>query len=80
MSSHSTLSTSNGDMAIVAGTCGRSSTYSTINGFIEAIEIAPDRADGIAGYLSSGGGNVTPGVSHTNVNRQSVIGFIVQAE
>jgi len=74
------LSTSNGDMAIVAGTCGKSGTYSTINGFIEAIEIAPERADGIAGYLSFGGSNVTPGISHTDVDRQSVIGFVVKTE
>jgi len=73
------ISTSNGDMAIVAGTCGNIGTYSTINGFTEAIEIAPESADGIAGWLSSSGGDVTPGVSHTSVNRQSVIGFVVNA-
>jgi len=76
----STLSTNDGDLAIVAGTCGNSATYSTINGFTEAIEVEPSSADGIGGYLSCSGANVTPGVSHTNVNRQSVIGFIVQAE
>jgi hypothetical protein len=73
------LTTSDGDMAIVAGTCGNDATYSTINGFTEAIEVAPSSADGIGGYLSAIGSNVTPGVSHTNVNRQSVIGFVVQA-
>ncbi|MHC4740110.1 MAG: hypothetical protein ACYS9Y_14470, partial [Planctomycetota bacterium] len=41
------LSTSDGDMAIVAGTCGNDATYSTINGFTEAIEVAPSSADGI---------------------------------
>jgi len=76
----SALSTNDGDMAIVAGTCGNSATYSTINSFTEAIEVEPSSADGIGGYLSCSGANVTPGVSHTNVNRQSVIGFVVQAE
>ncbi|MHC4739543.1 MAG: DNRLRE domain-containing protein, partial [Planctomycetota bacterium] len=76
----SALSTNDGDMAIVAGTCGNDATYSTINSFTEAIEVAPSSADGIGGYLSCTGANVTPGVSHTNVNRQSVIGFVVQTE
>jgi hypothetical protein len=75
----SALSTNDGDMAIVAGTCGNDAAYTTINSFTEAIEVAPSSADGIGGYLSSTGGNVTPGVSHTNVNRQSVIGFVVKA-
>ncbi|MHC4740183.1 MAG: LamG-like jellyroll fold domain-containing protein, partial [Planctomycetota bacterium] len=73
------LSTSDGDMAIVAGTCGNDATYSTINGFTEAIEVVPSSADGIGGYLACTGADVTPGVSHTNVNRQSVIGFVVKA-
>ncbi|MHC4475386.1 MAG: hypothetical protein ACYTEL_07065, partial [Planctomycetota bacterium] len=73
------LSNSNGDMAIVAGTCGNDAEYSTINSFTEAIEVAPSSADGIGGYLACTGSDVTPGVSHTNVNRQSVIGFVVQA-
>jgi hypothetical protein len=75
----SALSTNDGDMAIVAGTCGNDATYSTINSFTEAIEVAPSSADGIGGYLACTGANVTPGVSHTNVNRQSVIGFVVKA-
>jgi hypothetical protein len=72
------LSTNSGDMAFVAGTCGNTGTYSTINGFTAAIELAPSSADGVCGYLAATGGSVTPGVSHTNVNRQSVIGFVVQ--
>jgi hypothetical protein len=75
----SALSNNDGDMAIVAGTCGNDAAYSTINSFTEAIEVAPSSADGIGGYLACTGSNVTPGVSHTNVNRQSVIGFVVQA-
>jgi len=75
----SALSTNDGDMAIVAGTCGNDAAYSTINSFTEAIEVTPTSADGIGGYLAATGSNVTPGVSHTNVNRQSVIGFVVKA-
>jgi len=73
------LSNSNGDMAIVAGTCGNDAAYSTINSFIEAIEMVPLSADGIGGYLACTGVDVTPGISHTNVNRHSVIGFVLQA-
>jgi len=76
----SALSNNDGDMAIVAGTCGNDAAYTTINSFTEAIEVAPSSADGIGGYIECTGANVTPGVSHTNVNRQSVIGFVVQAE
>jgi hypothetical protein len=76
----SALSNNDGDMAIVAGTCGNDAAYTTINSFTEAIEVAPSSADGIGGYIECTGDNVTPGISHTNVNRQSVIGFVVQAE
>jgi hypothetical protein len=65
-------------MAFVAGTCGNTGTYSVINGFTGAIEVAPSSADGVGGYLPCTGADVTPGVSHSNVNRQSVIGFVVQ--
>jgi hypothetical protein len=75
----SPLSNNNGDMAILAATCGNDAAYSTINGFTEAIEVAPSSADGIGGYIECTGTDVTPGVSHTNVNRQSIIGFVVKA-
>ena len=75
----SPLSNNDGDMAFVAGTCNADDDYSTINNFIESIEVTPQSADGIAGYLPCTGTDVTPGVSHPSVNRQSVIGFIIQA-
>ena len=73
------LATNDGDMAIVAGTVGTNDQYWTINGFTEAIELAPGSADAIAGYKACTGSNVTPGVEHDQVNRQAIIGFIVQA-
>ncbi|MHC4395735.1 MAG: DNRLRE domain-containing protein [Planctomycetota bacterium] len=75
----SALSNNNGDMVILAATCGNDAAYTTINSFIEAIEVAPSSADGIGGYIECTGTDVTPGVSHTNVNRQSIIGFVVKA-
>jgi hypothetical protein len=76
----SALSNNDGDMAILAATCSFSGTYSTINSFTEAIETSVTSGDGIGGYLACTGTDVTPGVSHTNVQAQAVIGFVVQAE
>jgi hypothetical protein len=74
------LSTSDGDMVFVAGTCGNSGTYSVNNGFTEGIEIDIASADAVAGYKAATGANETPSITHSNVNRQVVIGFVVQAE
>jgi hypothetical protein len=76
----SALSTNDGDMVFVAGTCGNSGTYSVNNGFTEGIEITISSADGVAGYKAATGANETPSITHSNVNRQVVIGFVVQAE
>jgi hypothetical protein len=74
------LSTNDGDMVFVAGTCGNSGTYSVNNGFTEGIEISIASADAIAGYKAATGAAETPSITHSNVNRQVVIGFVVQAE
>ncbi|MHC4739635.1 MAG: hypothetical protein ACYS9Y_12085 [Planctomycetota bacterium] len=66
-------------MAIVAATCSFTGTYSTINSFTEAIEPSVTSGDGIGGYIECTGTDVTPGVSHTNVQAQAVIGFVVKA-
>ncbi|MHC4739782.1 MAG: LamG-like jellyroll fold domain-containing protein, partial [Planctomycetota bacterium] len=76
----SALSTNDGDMVFVAGTCGNSGTYSVNNGFTEGIEISISSADAVAGYKAATGANETPSITHSNVNRQVVIGFVVQAE
>ncbi|MBD3289370.1 carbohydrate-binding protein, partial [candidate division KSB1 bacterium] len=50
--STSSLSTSDGDMAILAATCGNLGDYSTGGGFTEALEFTiddPDGGDGVAG-------------------------------
>jgi phage anti-repressor protein len=74
------LSTSDGDMVFVAGTCGNSGTYSVNNSFTEGIELSISSADAVAGYKAATGANETPSITHSNVNRQVVIGFVVQAE
>jgi hypothetical protein len=76
----SALSTNDGDMVFVAGTCGNSGTYSVNNGFTEGIEISIASADAVAGYKAATGAVETPSITHSNVNRQVIIGFVVQAE
>ncbi|MHC4738551.1 MAG: beta strand repeat-containing protein, partial [Planctomycetota bacterium] len=78
--STSALSTNDGDMVVLAATCGNTGTYSVNNGFIEAIELSMTSADGVAGYKAATGANETPSITHSNVNRQVVIGFVVQAQ
>ncbi|MHC4739309.1 MAG: LamG-like jellyroll fold domain-containing protein, partial [Planctomycetota bacterium] len=76
----SALSTNDGDMVFVAGTCGNSGEYSVNNGFTEGIEISIASADAVAGYKAATGAAETPSITHSNVNRQVVIGFVVQAQ
>jgi hypothetical protein len=78
--STSALSTNDGDMVFVAGTCGNSGTYSVNNGFTEGIEISIASADGVAGYKAATGANETPSVTHSNINRQAIVGLVVQAQ
>jgi len=75
----SALSTSDGDMIIVSGTCGNSGEYTVNNGFTKGIEVDIASADAVAGYKSASGVDETPSITHSNVNRQVVIGFVVQA-
>jgi chitinase len=63
---------------IVAATNGNSGSYTLNNGFTEALELAPGSADGVAGSKAATGANETPSVTHSAVNRQSVIGFVVR--
>lgn len=77
--STNTLQNSEGDMAILAGTAGNTGTYSVNNGFTEASEISITSADGVVGYFSTDGSDVTPSVTHSYpYNRQVLIGFVVQ--
>jgi chitinase len=76
--STSALATAAGDLVIVAATNGNTGSYTLNNGFAEALEVAPGSADGVAGSKAATGANETPSVTHTAINRQSVIGFVVR--
>ena len=69
-----------GDMAMYAGTVGNTGTYSANNGFTEGIELVMSSSDGAAGQkLAVADGTETPSASHTNVNRQVILGWVLQA-
>ena len=72
------LATASGDRVIVAATNGNTGSYTMNNGLTEALEVAPGSADGVAGSKAATGANETPSVSHSAVNRQAVIGFVVR--
>jgi hypothetical protein len=74
----SALGTASGDMVIVAGTCGNSGEYTVDNGFTEAIELSIASADGVTGHKQASGASETPQLTHSNVNHQVIIGFVVQ--
>ncbi len=73
----SALSTEDGDMVFVAGTCGNTGSYSVNNNFTEAVELTITSADGIAGYKKADGSDEIPSITHSDVNRQVIIGFVV---
>jgi hypothetical protein len=65
-------------MAIDAATCGNTGSYSLTN-FTEALEHdSMTSSDGVDGLVSTSGVNVTPSATHSNVNRQVLIGFVVK--
>jgi len=73
------LSTNEGDMVFVAATCGNVSDYTINNGFTEAIEIDMSSSTGSSGYKSASGADETPSVTNSNLNRQVIIGFVIQS-
>ncbi len=73
------LSTEDGDMVIDAATCGNTGDYTLLNGFTEAAEHDMSSSTGSDGYKFATGADETPSVTHNNVNRQVIIGFVVQA-
>ncbi len=77
--SSAALSTNNGDLAIVAGTCGNTGSYTVNNGFTEGTEITVTSGDGVVGQKLATGANETPSITHSNANRQVVIGLVVNA-
>jgi len=75
----SALATSDGDMAIVAATCGNTGNYTVNNVFTEALEQDMDSSTGTSGYKPATGASEIPSVTHSNANRQVLIGFVVKA-
>ncbi|MFA5240260.1 MAG: cellulase family glycosylhydrolase, partial [Phycisphaerae bacterium] len=73
------LSTGDGDMVIDAATCGNTSDYTFNNGFTKALEQDMTSSTGAAGYKFATGADETPSVTNSNVNRQAIIGLVVQA-
>jgi len=73
------LSTEDGDMVIVAATCGNANSYTVNNGFTEAYENPMASSEGVAGYKKADGSDETPSVTNSDSNRQVILGFVVQA-
>ena len=72
------LATADGDLVFVAGTCGNSGNYSVNNDFIEGLELTISSSDAVAGYKQAAGADEIPSITHSNLNRQVVVGFVVQ--
>jgi hypothetical protein len=66
-------------MVIAAATCSNTGTYTLNNDFTQGTHESADSSTGVTGYKYATGSNETPSVTHTNVNRQALIGFVVQA-
>jgi glucuronoarabinoxylan endo-1,4-beta-xylanase len=73
------LSTEEGDMVIDAATCGNTGDYTLLNDFTEALEHDMSSSTGSDGYKSATSADETPSAQHSNVNRQVLIGFVIQA-
>jgi|GEM_PF-534812 len=74
------LATSSGDMVFVAATCGNSGSYTLNSGFTEGTDqTMGSTATGAAGRKLATGASETPSATHTSVNRQVIIGFVVNA-
>jgi GH35 family endo-1,4-beta-xylanase len=72
------LATNDGDMVIIAATCGNLGTYTMNNGFTLGVNQSSVSSTGATGYKSATGVAETPSVTHNSVNRQVIIGFVVK--
>ena len=72
------LATANGDLVFIAGTCGNTGSYSVNNDFIEGIELTMSSSDAVAGFKQATGTDEIPSITHSNLNRQAIVGFVVQ--
>jgi hypothetical protein len=66
-------------MVIVAATCGNSGSYTLGSGFTEGIDqTMGGTATGVTGHKHATGATETPSATHTSLNRQVIIGFVVK--
>ena len=72
------LATANGDLVFVAATCGNTGSYSVNNDFTEGIELTISSSDAVAGFKQATGTNEIPSITHSYLNRQVVVGFVLQ--
>jgi len=76
-----TLATSYGDMVILAATCGNEGSYILNNGFTEGTDQQfGGTVTGATGHKAAAGASETPSATYSDtINRQMIIGFVVQA-
>lgn len=68
-----------GDMLIAVGACGNTGNYTPENDFLKEIELAISSADGVVAQKTADQtGFETPALTHSNVNRQALVAFVVQ--
>jgi hypothetical protein len=72
------LATNDGDVVILGATCGNLGTYTLNNGFTLGVNQSSDSSTGATGHKSATGVPETPSASHSSVNRQVIIGFVVK--
>jgi rhamnogalacturonyl hydrolase YesR len=78
----SALSTNDGDMVIVGATCGNNGSYTLNGGFTESTDQTAGGSSGhtgVTGHKPATGAAETPSADYSStVNRQVIIGFVVQ--
>ncbi len=74
------LDTYNGDMTILAATCGKSGSYTLGSGFTEGTDQSiSTKLTGVTGHKAATGAAEVPSATFsTTANRQAMIGFVVQ--
>jgi len=77
----SALSTNEGDMVILGGTCTEEGTYTENNDFIQDTDLSVTGFDGTDGHKSATGASETPSITHsTTTNLQALIGLVAQLD
>ena len=77
----SVLSTNAGDMVIVGAASGNLGSYTLNNSFTEGTDqsVGSSGHTGVTGHKLATGVAETPSATHSNANRQVIIGLVVQA-